>query len=279
MRKKTKLPPRLRLPHLTNSQYEEVAAIARKSGIPLSQCPTCLTKEIEVDEDNHGWVNGTYRLDGVEHECDCYTQMMLRKHYLLANIGDQYQRLNWADFQGTKDAVDAVEMYLGSWQTAKINGMGLEFSSPALGVGKTFAATYVAKELVKKGESVYFTPFNNVVNLYSKEATYRDRTEQRLADTTVLVLDEVIPAISHAQNQLFASKFEDLIRHRTNFNRPTIMTTNMTPDALHEEYPRTYSLLEAKQIRIEMSGADARQGVRGMRNLELLANEEVEPIT
>ncbi len=268
-----------RLPRLSNAEYEYVADIARKSGTPIKQCPTCKAREVEIDENSHGWINGTYRLNEEEHECDCKRQMDLRVHYLLANIGDQYQRLNWADFEGDAKASEAVSLYLNAWDTAKTNGMGLEFSSPIMGVGKTFAATHIGKELVKRGERVFFLPFLEVIGLLSKPQEYRNNHEARLRDTTVLILDEVVPAVSVAQHELFSRQFEELIRYRTNFNRPIIMTTNMKPKALREEYPRTYSLLEAKQIRVEMKGHDARQGVRGMRNIEIMANEEVEPIT
>jgi DNA replication protein DnaC len=268
-----------RLPRLTNEQYDQAATIARKSGVPLNQCPTCLAREIEVDEGTYGWENGTYRYKGDEHLCDCDWQMQLRKHYLLANIGDQYQRLNWDDFNGSEAVKDAVAIYLEKWNRAKLNGMGMEFSSPNLGVGKTFAATHVGKELVKRGEAVFFLPFLEVIGLLSRETDIRQSLNNRLRDTTVLILDEVVPAISVAQHALFSRQFEELIRHRTNFNRVTIMTTNLKPQELHEQYPRTYSLLEAKQIRVEMSGGDARQTFIAHENLELMANDEVRPIT
>lgn len=204
--------------------------------------------------------------------------MELRKHYYVANIGDQYQRLNWKDFTGDPNARDAVEHYLEIWEGAKLNGLGLEFSSPTQGVGKTFAATHLAKELIKRGEQVFFLDFMSFVNLLQLDETERNSQSRRLRDTTVLILDDVRPAISVAQNRYFAVQFEELIRYRTNFNYVTIMTTNLTPEELHEEYPRTYSLLEAKQVRVEMTGEDAR-GEIGWKNLELARNNEVEPIT
>lgn len=268
---------KLGLPRLRNPETDLVESMARASGIPIDQCPTCLTKRVEVGPGIYGWENGTYRYRGHVHECDCQTQMDLRKHYLLANIPDQYQRLNWMDFQGDGSAIDAVDIFLTKWPTFKINGMGLEFSAFNLGVGKTFAATYVGKELVKLGERVYFIPFLEVISTLSKDND--DDRESRMRDTPVLILDEVIEAMSGAQHQLFSMKFEELIRHRTNFNRVTIMTTNLEPDELRSEYPRTYSLLEAKQIRVAMSGVDARQTFIAQENLELIANEEVRPIT
>jgi hypothetical protein len=50
----------------------------------------------------YGREYGTYKLDGEVHPCDCDEQIALRKHYLLANIGDQYMRLNWHKTTATR---------------------------------------------------------------------------------------------------------------------------------------------------------------------------------
>lgn len=155
--------------------------------------------------------------------------------------------------------------------------MGLEFYGKKLGTGKTFCATYVGKELIKRGERVYFIRFKETLNVF--ESDEREELEDRLKNTPVLLLDEVIPPWSEAQRLFFADRIEELIRHRTSFNLPTIMTTNIEPDELREKYPRSYSLLEAKQMRVEVTGADARQGTVADENLELVINQEVRPIT
>lgn len=260
---------------MKNADYERVAKMARASGVPLSHCPTCLSTEIEIDENTHGREYGTYRYRGQEHDCDCEMQMLLRRHYLLAGIGDQYQRLNWADFRGSLDAKDAVALFLDKWPAFKLNGMGLEFSSPRLGVGKTFAATHVGKELIKRGESVFFIRFLTAVR-----ALIEDRElEERIRNTHVLIIDNIDPAMSVAQGELFATKFEEIIRDRTDYNRVNIITTNMTQEAMHDAYPRTYSLLAAKQLRVTMGGEDARQSFIEKENFELVANGETRPIT
>lgn len=272
----------MKLPRLSNAHYEEVEAKASMSGVPLDQCPTCGSKPFTVRDEELGEAEGryfgTYRYRGEEHPCDCITQMALRKHYLLANIGDQYMRLNWEDYRDEGVKAD-VALYLDLWQSFKINGMGMEFGGEALGVGKTFGATYVGKELTKKGERVYFLPFLEIISLYQREDAERDRMNRRLRETTVLILDEVRPPRSDAQQWLFAERFEELIRHRTNFNLPTIIGTNLTEDELDRHYPRAYSLLAAKQTRLELTGQDARQSWIAMENIELAANGEVRPIT
>jgi len=217
---------------------------------------------------------------GKEYKCDCDTQIALRKHYLLAGIGDQYQRLDWADYRGSQEVKDVVAVYLDRWKRFKINGMGLEFASKRLGTGKTFAATHIGKELIKRGENVFFTPFLEVVSILTRLRDEWERLEKKLYETTVLILDEVVPPISTPQRDLFHGKFEELVRNRTNFNRVQIMTTNLTEDELAETYPRPYSLLAAKQQRIEMGeGVDARQGHIADENLQIVLNDEVRPIT
>jgi hypothetical protein len=268
---------------LKNVEYDEASRLAKLSGIPLSQCPTCLSKEqfftTPEGGEYYGRINGVYTLDGVEYPCDCDRQIALRKHYLLANIGDQYMRLDWDRDYRDEAVKDDVQTYLDAWPNLKVQGMGVEFSSPKLGVGKTFAATYIGKELIKLGERVYFMPFYEMVGVYSLPLEERRPIEQRLHDCSVLVLDEVIAPNTEAQSNLFSAKFEELIRTRTNFNRVNIMTTNLTPDKLHDIYPRIYSLLSAKQFRIEMDGEDAREHIVRPRNIQAVANREIRPIT
>lgn len=267
----------MRLPRLNNNQFQQVEKLAELSGVPLDHCPTCGSRPIPVGIEDFGWENGTYRYRDHDYDCDCETQKTLRKHYLVANIPDQYQRLNWNDYRGSNEVRETIQIFLDKWNSFKLNGMGLEFYGANLGTGKTFAATTVGKELVKLGESVYFKDFKEVISSYDQPD--RNEIEGRLRDTTVLILDEVVPPMTEKQTKFFGFKFEELIRHRTNFNLPTIMTTNLDPDELHKIYPRTYSLLEAKQIRIELDGEDARRQSIAVENIELAMNEEVRPIT
>jgi DNA replication protein DnaC len=122
-------------------------------------------------------------------------------------------------------------------------------------------------------------PFLEVVSLYQEELDERKIIEDRLKGDTALVLDEVVPPYTGPQAHFFAAKLEEIVRHRTNFNRVTIMTTNLDPGQLHHHYPRVYSLLEAKQVRIELAGDDARQSIIKPQNLAMVAAREVRPIT
>lgn len=184
-------------------------------------------------------------------------------------------RLNADDFWGDKEAWDEVQKYLTKWCDYKHHGMGLGFYSKSQGTGKTFLATYLARELVKRGESVFYINFRNIMAIYKVPDDQRIREESLIRDTTVLVLDEVTDSISGAQHDLFAEKFEELVRHRTNYGRITIINTNLLPEQLDAEYPRTYSLLSAKETHVKVNGKDARRhdGIWDL-NKELIENGE-----
>src|SRR4051794_17284742 len=94
----------LKLKWLTDREYEKAERLASASGTPLSTCPTCLApgREIpaEVADEPEAYLQRIYRYRGEEYFCECEAQKALRARYLLAGIGDQYMRLDWADYDG-----------------------------------------------------------------------------------------------------------------------------------------------------------------------------------
>lgn len=188
-------------------------------------------------------------------------------------------RLDEQDYYGDPEAWKATTEYLEKWADNKIYGLGLGFYSRTQGTGKTFLATRVARELVKLGEVVYYMNFRDIVSLYELPYEERAKIEDRLKNDTLLVLDEVVKPITSAQHGLFATKFEELVRYRTNYGRVTIMTTNLEPDELDEHFERTYSLLAAKQTHIGIMGNDARREGIWDYNTELAENGQRRAIT
>lgn len=268
----------LNLRRLSDSEYETVLAKANMSGVGLDTCPTCKSSNIEIEPGVMLWPDDcTYKYKGEEFECDCKTQMALRRQYLLAGIPDQYMRLDWEDYVGPQDTIDAVNIYVATWDRMKDNGLGLEFGGSGLGIGKTFAATHIGKELIKAGQRVLFMPFIEMISAFNKSNA--DELENQLRETTFLLLDEILPPVSERQADLFSTRYEAIIRYRTDHNLPTIITTNMTEAELYDKYARTYSLLSAKQLRIDMGGEDARVSRIGNENFEMAINGEVRPLT
>jgi DNA replication protein DnaC len=273
------------LPRMTNKQYEYVEDQAARRNISFNVCPTCASKRTEIVIDGkhteeYDWPeDATFKLNGVEWACHCNDQINLLRHYILADIPNGYWRLGEKEYWGDPNALAKVKDYLDNWDQYKLNGFGIELYSPRMGVGKTMLASMLAKWLVQKGERVMFVPFKDILGLYKLHEDERYAILDRLRSTPVLILDEVRAGISDAQHAYMAGELEDLLRFRTSGSAVTIVTTNLTPEQLDEEYPRCFSLLSAKQLPIEVDGDDARKnGNKMLVDIELIKMGEIRPI-
>lgn len=223
-----------------------------------------------------GWpLDSTYRYKGEEHVCDCAWQDELRRRYILADIPRQYWTYGTEDFYGDHVAMEVAIRYLANWDNYRETGLGVEFHSLTMGTGKTFLLTYLARQLIQRGEDVLFTPFRSIMGLYKGD---NQAIQDRLLYCTVLALDEVGTALSGPQGEYFAMEFENLIRNRIDSNRVTLMTTNLTPHQLDQHYPRTYSLLSVKQQRHAIDGIDVRRAGQQDIDRDLAEAGEVRPI-
>lgn len=254
-----------------NPQYQ----VWKKQG---GKCPVC---------HGNGQESGTFRLEGEEYECpqDDYGHVAIQKAklYWLHNIPNDYQILppfptNTEERAETKATLDA---YIENFEWYQGTGAGITLYSKMTGTGKTWAATYVLKELVKKGYDGWFAPFYDVRSYFQiDDPDERKFKTHKVRDSGVLVLDEVIKPTSTKMRDFFGDQLESLVRPRGDASFPTIVTTNMTPAELEQDYPRVFSLLMAKNWFIEMTGQDARLTEElVIRNLEVPANQESWPIT
>lgn len=256
---------------LTDQQLAEAEERAKLSGIPLSQCPTCSSKPDEYGEVTFG----KYKLNGVEYDCDCNEQKRLRQHYLYANIPDLYQRLSWDEYEGDPKYRTSVEMYVENWDSFKMHGMGIAFLSQTQGVGKTMLSTFIGRELIKKGESVFFLPHNQM----SRALRYNDESViDKLNTVTVVILDDITAPPHDSLTSIFADNLESVIRNRTNYNGTTILSSNLSEEQLKQQYKRVWSVLEPKVIVQKMDGTDARLSFVGERTANMAVNHEFFPI-
>ena len=235
---------------------------------PPGNCPTCGGR-------------GKYALDFNTYDCDCAMQIMLQKHYFRANIGREYHDICLKDFDGpdTDKIVPVVQDYLSKFEDNFHYGLGLTFTGP-FGTGKTFAMTCVLKELVKQGRSVYFIPFEQLINVWGDswhDAEAKYTLEKKLKAVEVLGLDELRTDPRNASGFL-ANGLDSVLRYRTANLLPTLVTTNMTSDMEKSEFARVYSLLGAKNIRVETHGHDRRMLEVRQRNYELKERGERRPV-
>lgn len=236
-----------------------------------TECPVCLD-------------TGTYTYLGVDHECpdDEYGHVALRlnKLYYMSFIPIQYQMLLWDEFPHA-EAKEDIEDYLKHFRRLRLTGAGFTIWGKGLGVGKTWAATHILRELAKLDYNCHFASFFNVKSYF--ELDNKDEREflvRRVREAEILVLDEVKAPISNAQRDFFEDKLEEVLRTRTNMNFPTIITSNMPMADFEREYPRCFSLQAGKNQELELRGEDARKsGLVWDNGQKLALKGETRPIT
>lgn len=258
----------------------EAKILIRKTQFEPEVCPTCGNKEREYNH-KRDWYLSTYKYKGEDVPCDCDLQIALLEHYVLARIPERYMRYTPDDWYGDEKGLEAVVDYLDHWDDNRKEGMGLGFYCKGVGRGKTFLATFIARELIRLSESVVFIHFTDAIALYEKPYKERQAEEDRLRDCGVLVLDEVTHTwISSEQQAFFAREFERLIRYRSDYNKVTIFTTNMEPEDMEEHFPRVYSLLADSSLEVRL-GEEMNEDFRIKRREEKRAMKrkgEVAPI-
>jgi len=232
---------------------------------PSKFCPTCLTKK-------------TYTWQGKEHECDCQLQLQLYKHYLSAGIGVTYQRLDWVDFEGSKEILGQLAKYISNHEYLS-RGVGLMFVG-SYGVGKTLLSNLVLKEFVKQGYTCYATTFANTVDTLT--AGWYDNEERqffrrKFINSEVLLLDDLSRELRTKSN-LAESALDSILRQRVQGGRPTLLTTNLDEEELETGYGSAIlSLLKESSIIYTLDGEDFRAKAN-LRTKDEIARGETRPI-
>jgi DNA replication protein DnaC len=198
-------------------------------------------------------------------DCDCRQQLALHKHYLRANIGESYQRLDWDDYHGDPKALEVVSTYLERHGRYVPAGLGL-FLRGQIGTGKTMLAALIAKAFVRLGYSVFFVTFPEMIEEFTKgwgDNASKARFETMIVRSRVLVLDDIGKEYRAKSVNLAESTFDHVLRRRVANLRPTIVTTNLAPQDVSQGYGASIlSLLNEQSIGKEIAGADWRTKAR-----------------
>lgn len=212
---------------------------------------------------------GKYAFGG-EHPCDCRRQLALQRHYLVANIAELYHRLDWQDFNGDRDAANHAWKWIERRELNLRTGRGLMFRGQ-FGRGKTMLAALIAKEMVKLGVSTFFVTFAEMIEMFTRgwgDRDSKDRWEEKVLNSKVLVLDDLGRDLT-VKTTLPQSTFDFVLRHRVTTLRPTIITTNLTVEAMSTGYGNgVLSLLVERSSLVEVAGEDWRRNVQSREDAE-----------
>lgn len=225
---------------------------------PATSCLTCATK-------------GTFRWYGEDgqvatYDCDCRAQWVLHRWMLNAGIDTKYQRLSWLDaMEIPQSGQDAVMDYVEHADANVRAGVGMILYARSTGSGKTLALTLALKALLARGYDCYFTQFNEMLDAFS--SGWRDEDQRkwfirRIRNAGVLVIDDLGREYK-GRIEITEAMFDQVIRARVAASRPTLLTTNLTPDEWKTGYGRNVmSLLDEACMAVEVSGADFRERAR-----------------
>ena len=208
------------------------------------------------------------RQDGqvVDVECNCVAQWKMHRWLLNAGIGLRYQRYTWTDAVGVDGGVVGEIVNYASHAEANISsGTGLTLWSQDKGTGKTLLATLLLKDLLASGADGYFTQFNEMLDAFS--AGWRSEEERswftrRVRNAGVLVVDDMGREYK-GRAEVAEAMFDTVIRARVAASRPTIITTNYTPEQMLSGYGHNIlSLLSESNIEVHVPGRDFRPQAR-----------------
>lgn len=242
------LPSGIRL--LTDAEVERLDAM--HSGFKGSTaCPTCDGKK------TYEWPEGTV------NDCDCNSQRILHRYFTYCGIGMRYQRLGWLDVTHVDPvARDKVFDYADHAGAYIHTGLGLNLYGKDMGTGKTMLATLLLKQLLSAGIDGYFTQFNELLD--SHTATWGNNPEERawfakrIRNTGVLVIDDV-GRENVGRLNVAEAMFDTVIRARHDACKPTIITTNKTPEEFESLYrSNIMSLLSGVCRLVPVAGSDYR---------------------
>lgn len=135
------------------------------------------------------------------------------------------------------------------------------------GLGKTHLSTAIAGEVVKKGYDVLYESAPNLLSAFEAERFGRSLTAS-VADTSryltcdLLVIDDLGAELS---NNFTVGVLYNLINTRIVSRRPTIISTNLTPDEIRSRYTdRIASRLFGEYTVMRFEGRDIRLQKIGM---------------
>ncbi|HAS37868.1 MAG TPA: ATP-binding protein, partial [Ruminococcaceae bacterium] len=230
----------------------------KKAGFPEDwldvhyTCPKCEDK---------GFVNGIM--------CDCFKDLLKSLEYekLCSKLPidscrfDNFKLDYYPDGAGTspRRRMESVLNYCKTYAT--------DFSrrSPSLllygktGLGKTHLSLAVAGKAVESGYGVIYTSAQNLFNKLEKEKFGRSdgNTEETILDCDLLIIDDLGAEFT---TQFTVSALYNIINSRELEGKPTIISTNLTPEQLTSTYSeRIASRILSNFVMLYFDGSDIRQ--------------------
>jgi len=176
------------------------------------------------------------------------------------NIGRRY----WVADMTQVDESPAKSVFRKYVQSLSDNydqGWGI-FLYGANGIGKTYTACAMLKEIQKRGYSTYcvLADVLKVAYIDGQRFDQGNSVVQRVESVDFLLLEDLGKEYSGKGSGFAELCFENMLRKRSRECLPTIVTTNLSPNAFKDRYKQSAASLAMEcMVACEMKGQDRRR--------------------
>jgi len=259
---------------LKEERHALLAGHGLEINTPKYQCKSCA---------DTGYIQNTPTSPAVT--CVCLKQRLINEYYNLSNMKEVLQIENFDQFD---DRLFSTEIIEAEGLSPKMNirklhhqamefvqNFGEEFVNFLLygepGLGKTFICHCIAKDLLDMGHTVLYLTVPRLCKFiedyrFNRESLAEpDEMMDAIDEADLLILDDLGSEISTV---VTSSALFDIINQRLISRKATIVSTNLTPDALASQYSeRIVSRFIGNYEMIKFFGEDIRvkKKYRGLR--------------
>ena len=182
--------------------------------------------------------------------------------FLECGIYEAYHSLELKDYQGNvpTDAMRIVKKYIVRVVEMRQKGLGLFFWGSA-GTGKTGLMIEVLKGAVRAGLRCQFASLGGLIQKFA-EGWYSMESRQEFFEQVrgvdMLAIDDIGKELE-TKNGIEIVVFDNALRYRSMRNRPTLLTSNLSPKEIEKRYSEfIVSLMREKMVPVHLDGADFR---------------------
>lgn len=208
-------------------------------------------------------------------KCACFIQAEIDLLYTQANLKEILKRENFSTFStayysekltDTASNATARELAKRALMQAHsfVDHFGRTYENLLLygntGVGKTFLTNCIAKELLDRRFSVLYFSSTNLFETLAKNTFNQNLDEEDssgyILNCDLLIIDDLG---TEMVNSFVLSKFFDIINRRHLTGKSTLISTNLSVEALKETYTeRSSSRILGNYILVKLIGSDIR---------------------
>lgn len=209
-------------------------------------------------------------------KCECFKQKLINKAYDMSNISEIIKTENFSNF--TLDYYSKQidkENDMSPYENMKlimrkcslfIEEFDEKFKNMVFygntGLGKTFLCRCIAKDLLDRGKIVLYITAFNLFNIFEKQKFNKNDEEinkeilNLIKESDLLIIDDLG---TEFMTSLSTTEFFDIINSRILDKKSTIISTNLSPDEIAQNYSgRIVSRLYGEYDMIKFFGNDIR---------------------